>query len=350
MATAPPFQANAVLSWLTGLVDSQVFTFTDQAISNGVAFLDGIIIWAAAIALALYFMAVGSGIVSYPVQGFFKKIGVVVLIMILGTQAEYTSIVRDGALKIMPDALMSLVTANTAVQFGAHVYDVLLNQALDAALTSFKGVFTLSFKIVWAPVEWTFIFAFMIMAGYSIAYGYGVWLKGHILSVIYVCIGFIFLPLFLFSGTKRMAEAWAGATISAIVLQALSVVLSLMSVGIEGQILKQIISSSSGIGLQLSLIIPAGIVFWYFGMVAKELPSIAAAMCGGVHFSGAQFANATYGTVISGAKMLGSGAVRGMSSMIDHARQGLRPPTAQTPPGPSLSRAPAFAVNSMGRS
>lgn len=323
------FAGNAPFAFFTHAIDGPLLGTINPAISHAIAYAAKLAIPLSTALLAFYGMRIGSGLSTEPAYGFLRLIGKIALVIVLLSTATYDYWIRDVFLTAIPRD-MAFLAGGASTGTGAHVYDVLLNRAMVAGLTTWKSMSLLDPMKLLVVLYW-------IVAMAAVVAGYGIWLLGHIMVVIYLMIGPVFIPMFLFSITAPVFTAWIGVLLSTVVLQALSVALSTILVGVEGAIVTSI---ATGAGTAMAGLLAAIALFMLCAWFAHKLPAAAAALCGGIHFTPDAIGRATYGAVGSAANAARNGVV-GYAGSVTAKTAAARSAPALAPPGPTLSRASA---------
>jgi type IV secretion system protein VirB6 len=325
---------NTFFTTITAAIDGPLLGVMDGIIAHGIAYVATILIGVLAVAIALMGIAIAAGVTQAPARGMLVLLAKTAFVVALATQATYAYWVRDLIVVAMPHDLSQLVGG--APSATAHSYDVILNQAQDGGWS------------VWNSFGWydprRLLIAFMLAIYFAISlaatcFGYGVWLLGHIMAVVYVAFGVVFLPCFLFAPLRPMFSAWIGALVSCVALQGLSIILATILVKVESSIIGQVVAANSGdVQMRLGMLMCAAVLFVLCSWFALKLPLAAAALCGGIHFSPVALSAATFGVIQGGARQAGRLAHAGIQNRVTATQQGLRP-RPSTPSGPSASKA-----------
>ena len=337
------FDPTKPLGSFTALIDAGLFAAGDAIMLRALTEAGAWVQAFGTIALVLVALGISRGLTGASAAGYgamVLKIGFVVAILSAGS---YTYWVRDAVLIAIPASISNLVGAGSNVT-GAGAYDLLLRQAFVFGLTIWRDLSMLN------PLK-LLVGLFWIIAGAAIVCGYGIWLLGHFMAVVYVSLGGIFLALALFAPTRGITAAWLGATLSAVVLQALSVMLSTLLVAAQTGILSVAVGNTGNDPYtRIGVLFGAAVIFGLCGWFAKRLPDVASRLCGGIHFSPDRVVSATYGAVASGAKTGGRAALNfgsGQYRALQQAVERRRPvsPASLTPPASTLSRTPAAGAS-----
>lgn len=336
------FDPTKPLGSFTALIDAGLLAAGDAVMLRALTEVGAWVQAFGTIALVLVALGISRGLTGASAAGYgamVLKLGFVVAILSAGA---YTYWVRDAVLIAMPATISNLVGTGSNVT-GAGAYDLLLRQAFVFGLTIWRDLSMLN------PLK-LLVGLFWIIAGAAIVCGYGIWLLGHFMAVVYVSMGGFFIALALFGPTRGITGAWLGATLSAVVLQALSVLLSTLLVSAQTGILSVAVGNTGNDPYtRIGVLFGAAAIFGLCGWFAKRLPDVAARLCGGIHFTPYGVVGATYGAVSRAAARggraalsFGAGQVRALQQTVQR-----RPasPAPLTPPGPSVSRTPAGATS-----
>lgn len=321
---------------LTAVIDVPLGLSLDTIVGNGLALAGEWMIPLATLAFAFFGIAIAQGWKQAPAQGFGILVAKVVFALVLVSAAGYASFVRDIFTQAMPQDISRLVAVGGQVATNSNAYDVLVGKAFAAGLVIWNSMSMLNpLKLV--------VIVYWACAAAAVLAGYGVWLLGYVLVRLYIAVGPIVIPTLLFSPTRAIFSAWCGCLMSSVMLQALSIILSTVLILAESQMVASVVTNPNGDGMtMLATIFGAGLVFCLCAWLGKKLPAAAVSLCGGIHFAPNAILDATYGAVTSRAgRMLGNTA-QSARQAPERARAALRPPSAP-PPGPSLSRSPAYA-------
>ncbi len=329
----PTFKANAVFAFFTQLIDRPLMGSLDAIVGTGLTQAGAVVLAFGTIAIALYGMGIAAGWYPHPAQGFGKLVAKLAFFSLVVSASTYSWLVRDAVLVAMPAHITALVNSGAGVATDAAAYDVVWNQAVAGGLSIWNELSK------WNPLL-LLVMVFFVVALLAVLAGYGIWLLGHIMAVIYVALGPVFIPCAFFAPTRPMFSAWVGCTLSAVVLQGLSIILTSLLVGAETAIVRAMaVGNGADFSQRLAMMFAAIAVFALCGWWASKLPAAAASLCGGIHFAPNLLVAATYGAVAKGgrAALGAAGSVASQSAQAAYRR--VAAPAQVTPPGPTLSRA-----------
>jgi len=329
----PTFRANAVFAFFTQLIDTPLMGSLDTILGTGLTQAGAVVLAFGTIAIALYGMGIAAGWYPHPAQGFGKLVAKLAFFSAIISASTYSWLVRNAVLVAMPAYITALVNTGAGVATDAAAYDVVWNQAVVGGLSIWNELSK------WNPLL-LLVVAFFVVALLAILASYGIWLLGHIMAVIYVALGPVFIPCAFFAPTRPMFSAWVGCTLSAVVLQGLSIILTSLLVGAETAIVKAMaIGTGADFSQRMAMMFAAIAVFALCGWWASKLPAPAASLCGGIHFAPNLLVAATYGAVAKGGRAV-LGTAAGIASQgAQTAYRRVAAPAQITPPGPTLSRA-----------
>ena len=335
----PTFKANAVFAFFTQLIDTPLMGSLDTILGTGLTQAGLLVLALSSIALAFYGLGIAAGWYPHPAQGFGKLVAKIAFCSTIVASATYTTFVRTNVLTTFPAYLTALVNTGAGVATDAAAYDVVWNQAVAGGLSIWNELSK------WTPLL-LLVLVFFVVALLGVLAGYGIWLLGHIMAVVYVAMGPVFIPCALFATTRPMFSAWIGCTLSAVVLQGLSIMLTSLLVGAETAVVKTMaIGGGADTSQRLAAMFGAIAIFGLCGWWASKLPAAAASLCGGVHFAPNLLITATYGTAGKiGRAALGK-AADGASQAARAVRGRISGPPQVSPPGPTLSRAAPVTIS-----
>lgn len=326
---------------MTQFADQPLVTVLDQGISQSIAFVATWIVYVMAICIAFWAISLAAGLRGGPneVAGIARVLFRMVFVVALLSTANYTYWIRDTVWTAGPDAVNQM----TGQQIGSvsHSYDVTMNMAFDSMWSVWNSVRTVSLRIILFAL---LVVVYVIAALAAIFCGYGIWALGHVLSVVYLVIGPVALPCLLAKTTRPIALAWLGATLSCVVMQALSVILTVVVVKVDAWMLGQIVTdTSSSPAARAGMLLAAAGMFGLFAFIAKHIPAMAMQLCGGVHYMPYALTAATYGVVQSGASTALGYTGKFLVSLPSRIVGPPQSPGSQqgpaVPPGQSLSKA-----------
>lgn len=323
----------SLFTWFMGIVDPPLFATLNAILGRASVYIGGMIVSVMAIAIVFSAVAIAIGASNAPAAKTVTLFVQIAIVSLFTSLAAYNYWVRDLILVAAPNDLGRLAGVSTANT--THSWDVIWNMAQDAGW----GVWNKSYYT--DPRKYLVILYF-VAALAAVIYGFGVWLKAHVMSFIYLALGFVLVPMILFKTTRPIFSAWLGSTLSCVVLKGLAIILTVIVFSVESILLGNIINdTTTDVQMQTGMLFGAIVMFGFFIWIARDLPNMAAAITGGVHYSPQALGAATYGAVAAGA-VAGAGlANRALGYSVNQARSTVRRsamPVPATAPGPSISR------------
>ena len=285
-------------------------------------------------AMVLYVAMVGlmivNGRMNEPLRDTWGRLAKGAAVAAFLTAGSYNSYIRDFFLNGLPNDISSIITGS-AGSVTAASFDHIWNKAFGGGTTFAK---TLS---SWGDFGlWILLVAYWIVAAVSTGFGFLVWLASHVLLGLFVSIGPLMVPLFLFPATRSLFERWIGSLLSMVILQVFVVTLLVVLVGAENTLLANIATGTGDSFGKAQTLLGAVILFVVAAVIVIQLPHAATAIAGGMHFQANSIARATFGR----AAQLASTGVSGLRTIAaSHGRAAQQRLTSgrTTPPGPSIS-------------
>ena len=280
----------------------------------------GLMIW---IALLGYRLVWGRG--GFPLQDAVMSIIYAAVVSSAMTLAVYNQYVTALFLHDLPNAASSIVGGN----FDVSSFDTLWGKAYVAGLKTWQGA---GFSLSVIPIGFMIV-VFWFVTLVCIGIGYIVWLASHVIAYLAVAVGPIFFVMYLFPPVKGYFERWIGVLVSSIVLQLLVAIFLSVILTAETSLMSTI-SVGGDPFASMQMLLVATILFVFCALLLKEMPNVAIALAGGVHFYAARYTSAMTSL---GARSLGSiGQVGNVGSLqTTQAIRNLR--ASSGVPGKSLS-------------
>jgi hypothetical protein len=319
-----------LFSTITSMLDGPLNAALNAILGRGVAYVGTFIIGLCGFAIAIHALAIATGH-SQARARLMLTLFQVIVVVALTSQPLYSQYVRSLILVALPTDLSQLAGSTPATV--AHAFDVVWNDALSAGWHVWQKLGTLDFG------RQLLLGLYFVMAIAAVVCGYGIWLLAHFAAIVYVALGVVLVPTLLFGITRPIFTAWLGVTLSCVVLQALAIIVSSMVVAVESTILSQIANDASDAQMSTGMLLCACVIFALAAWMMLKLPSAAAAICGGIHWSPQPITAATYGAVGAGAVAAGALARDFTQARTAAAISNVRRAAAVMPPGPSVSRA-----------
>lgn len=248
----------------------------------------------------------------------------------------YTIWVQNFFMTVLPNditaAISSAGTGNPNVN--ANSFDLVWGQAYESGLRVWRLL------DYWDVGEEITIFAYWVVAIIACVIAFTIWFLSHVVLGLFIIIGPLMIGLVLFPATSTIFERWIGAMISCVVLQVLTVILLSLTLRVEGQIVQLILVYKGPNVFEQIRTLMSGMIFFVFsGIIAFQLPGVANALAGGVHFHTAALARGAMrggGRIGRAVGSVGGAANAGIDRGVAGLRQRIGPPT-----GNSLSRTPS---------
>jgi hypothetical protein len=320
-----------IFSSLTAMLDGPFNVALDAILGRGVAWVGTFIIALCGFAIAIHAFAIATGH-SQARARLMLTLFQVIVVVALTSQPLYSAYVRNLILVALPNDLSQLAGSTPAAT--AHAFDVVWNVSLDAGWHVWEKVGRLEFG------RQLLVGLYFIMAIAAVVCGYGIWLLAHFAAIIYIALGVVLVPTLLFGITRPIFTAWLGVTASCVVLQALAIIAASVVSTVEATILAQVANdTASDVQMQTGMLLCACIVFLLAAWMMLKLPSAAAHICGGIHWTPQAITAATYGAIGAGAVAAGALARDYTQARTAAAISNVRRAAAVVPPGPSVSRA-----------
>jgi type IV secretion system protein VirB6 len=256
---------------------------------------------------------------------------------IISDHTLYTNIVMSVG-DVAPTKLGNAIAgANGGGPLGADSFDKLTDTALAVGAEVFK-------MIGWSPRGIVLGFGCLAYWGLVIlasAFLFLVYLSAHVIMLLMVALGGIFVAMAPFPYTRRFFDGWVSALGSSIAVKVLAVLLIALLVRATGPIIQQLPVGKSGNVIQaLEGLGGIGAIIYIFGRIAKDqLPAIATAIFGGIYHQVGAYHNLIYGTATKAASGAAGAATGGASTAaggLSEAAQTVSPMSAIRPAGKAI--------------
>lgn len=281
------------------------------------------------------------------ILGRFLKMGLVV--WVLTGSGVYQHYIHDVFFTLLPTGLTHALTASGATgSVSASSFDQVWIKAWRAGLEVWR-------TLGWSDItEKLVIVVFWASAIVSTGVAFAIWLISRLFLALSIAVGPLLVGLVLFPATRAIFERWIGFLIACVLLQVLTVVLLFIVLAVENQVVGTVAAMGSVDPMAMLQVLLAGVIFFAVaGFVAFQLPAMASALAGGLHFhtgilargarqvigsTGRTFVNADGSRERHGrAGVLGAGQLAGSVAARGVAQAGRALPRLRTPPGGSLS-------------
>ena len=281
-------------------------------------------------AMVIFVVMIGymtvSGRMSVPIRDLWLALIKGAVVAVAVTSDGYSQYFQNLFLTTLPNDVVNAITGAAGGSVSASAFDHVWNKAFAGGLAVWKN-------LSWTDIGLQILVAIYWMSGaVACAFGFLVWLASHILLGLFVAVGPLLVPMFMFPVTRSLFERWIGSMLSMIFLQIFVVVLLVVLTKAEETLLVNIAAINANPIAQIQILFGAIILFLVAAVVIVQLPGAAAALAGGMHFYAAQFATQTFGR----ATALGTNVRMGLAS-AGHAAQARLNSGRTMPPGPSLS-------------
>ena len=246
------------------------------------------------------------------------------------TAASYNDIVRDFIQHGLPDELSASITGATgAAAVGAGAFDSLWGNAFALGMRVYADI------PFWSPSGLALaiaVIAYLLISILAIGVGFLIWLIALVMLDLLVAVGPIFVFIVIFPFFASIFHRWISAMLSMVTLKVLVVALLAITITAENQIMDQLkTSQASAVGLavngshemqEIGMLLGSAMIFVIISALAYQLPHVAQALVGGVHFHVQSAVRAFSGAAESAAGSAASLGVRGIDAGLEAA--GLR--------------------------
>lgn len=265
-----------------------------------------------------------------------------VVVMVLQSTATYNQYIGTIALAIpteIGNALGSAVGANVA---SGAVFDTVWDTAAKSGMVVWKHIpqYSLSGAILTLCVA-----GYFIVVVVCIAAGFLIYLASTVLLILLLKVGPLFVALYAFPQTQRIANGWISAVVTSILTQVFAVAILVLFVGAEQATVTRILAAASNGAApnfidELMVLLQAGLLMWIISMLVKQAPGLASSIAGGVYQSMSSFTGAAFGApkaIGAAARGAASKAGTGISATSAAAGKAIQAYRASATTGKSLS-------------
>lgn len=277
----------------------------------------GPVLAAVTVFLAILGYAIAAGRVGEPFRDPWLQIARAGLVAFLVGTANYNQYVTNLFLTQIPNDISSALGGSGAVS--ASVFDQIWNKSYGAGLSILKNAswFDFSTEIL--------VVAFWFAAAISIGIAFLLWMIGKLLLGLFVAVGPVVVPMFLFSALRSIFERWIGALISALFLMIFTVVLLTVLTQAETGLLASVknAGTSGNAQEQVQVLFSPLILFLIVALVLTQIPGAATALAGGLHFHAHQISSRAFGTAhgavqgaARGARQIAGGGAAAMGRVV----------------------------------
>ena len=328
-----------LFAWLFNQIDGPTVDFVNEAVAALSAHVAPIMRWGIIAYAAGQMLIFAYSPQGEPLTGFLRiLIRCAIAYWIIASAANYNEYFGTVLRQTLPTEIGNVVAGTTgAPPVEGATFDGIWNKAWAAGLAVYRNLpwtikaigLTICIAIYW--------FVSIVCIGISFV----VYLGADLILALLIAVGILFVALLPFPATRPYFDRWISACLSMVLLKIFIVTLLALLIRAENLTLEAIATTGVGAGwdsgteiAQLQLLFGSVLLFFICGAVAKQLPSVAIAVTGGV-VADAQ----ALGTVATAA----AGRVGGMASRAYAATVAAREPavtsrtTVATPTGRSLS-------------
>ena len=263
-------------------------------------------------------------------QAAVRKCLIVALLGWLIVSADaYNTYVQAVLLNDLPNDLMNAITG---AALNAAAFDKLMEKAFTAGVVVLQNL-PISFMSI--PIGFVVTCIYWPVSLAVIFAGFGIWLVAKAMAAIAITLGPLMLAFLMFNALRGIAERWVSVLISAALVQFFSVAITATIVTVEGALVT-LFSGANGDNIynRAGGLLIAVMVLLCIGYVLKQIPQLALAIAGGVHFHIDGIAGGTVGRTTGAMKNVAAAAATGGKSVAVAAIRN----RVSGPPGPSLSR------------
>ena len=328
-----------LFAWLFDHLDTPAVAFVNEAVAALSAHVAPIMRWGIVAYVAGQMIIVAYSPSSEPLTGFLRiLIRCAIAYWIVASAVNYNEYFGTVLRQTLPTEIGNVVAGTTgAPPLEGATFDGIWNKAWAAGLAVYRNL-PWTIKAIGLTIC---IAIYWIAAIVCIGISFLVYLGADLILALLIAVGILFVALLPFSATRPYFDRWMSACLSMVLLKIFIVTLLSLLIRAENETMLAIATSGMGAGwdsgteiAQLQLLFGGLLLFFICGAVAKQLPSVAIAVTGGVVADAHAF-----GPVAIAA----AGRVGGMASRAYAASVAAREPavtsrtTVATPTGRSLS-------------
>lgn len=292
---------------------------------------------AAAIYVAWTGYRIAFGQIAEPLRDVWAKLIRLAVVSFALTAAGYTQYVTDVFLTDLPQAIGRLITGGQAT--GPAAFDHIVNEAFTA------GVAVMRSLSGWVAVDYAIgvlVIIYWLAAAAAIGFCFLIWLVAQVLLALLVAVGPFLIAMWLFPATRSLFERWIGAMAAALLLQAMTIILLQVLLGVIGAMLGDIAAPGANVYDQAFVLINAVILYVICALVLSQIPGAATSVAGGMQFHAGMLSRATFGNAAAGGQAAlgyaGSAAKTGGQKAISGAGMAVNAIRTRLPPGVPLSK------------
>jgi type IV secretory pathway VirB6-like protein len=207
-----------------------------------------------------------------------------VVVFLLQSAATYNQYVGTVA-QVIPTEVSNAITPGGAAGgnvSGGTAFDNVWNAAANAGIKVWEGIPSYSLK---GAMLFLLVGVYFIAALACIGGGFLVFLASTILLTLLLKIGPLFVAMFAFPQTHKLAAGWVAAVASTIVTQILAVAVLVLFTAAELATVMRIVVPAAGDNFltQLFVLLEAALLLAVIASLVRQTPSIAVSIAGGVY-------------------------------------------------------------------
>ena len=276
-----------LFTWLFGQVDTPTIAFGNQAVAALSAHLAPVMRWGIVAYVAGQMMIFAYNPSPEPLTSF---LGILtrcaIAYAVVASAANYNEYFGTLLRTTLPTEIGNVVAgAVDAPPVEGATFDGIWNKAWAAGLAVYRNL-PWTLKAVGLTVC---IALYWLGAIFSIGLSFLIYLGADLILALLVAVGVLFVAAFPFPATRPYFDRWLSACLSMVLLKIFIVTLLALLVAAENATMKAIATTGMGAGwdtgseiAQLQLLFGGLLLFFICGAVAKQLPSVAVAVTGGV--------------------------------------------------------------------
>lgn len=332
-----------MFAWLFAQIDTPTIGFVNEAVVALSAHLAPIMRWGIVAYVAGRMMVLAYYPSAEPLTSFLRILTrCAIAYAVVASAANYNEYLGTLLRTTLPTEIGNVVSgAVGAPAVEGQTFDGIWNKAWAAGLAVYRNL-PWTLKAVGLTVC---IALYWFGAIVAIGISFMVYLGADLILALLIAVGILFVALFPFPATRPYFDRWLSACLSMVLLKLFIVTLLALLVAAENATMKAIATTGMGAGwdsgseiAQLQLLFGGLLLFFICGAIARQLPSVAVAVTGGV-VADAQALGAVATSAAGQVGNLGSRAYgAAQTARAERAEAAQRATTvAATPAGRSLS-------------
>lgn len=280
--------------------------------------------------LALSIGYFGGG--PHPKEAIRRCLIVALLGYLIVNAAAYNTYIRDVFLTKFPN---DINTAISGAAINANAFDKLMEKAFTAGVVVFQNL----------PMSWISIpIGCLIILYWGISLlcifaGFLIYATAQELAAVCIPLGPLMLAFFMVAAVRGVAERWLSVLISSVLVQYLCVAITSLMITTEAALVTTFAGENGdNIYDRAAGLVVAVLVFFGMAYMLKQIPAIALAIAGGIHFHVGAITGSTIGRAAETTKTVATTAATGGAGAVGRAAVAAIRNRISGPPGPSLSR------------